>query len=201
VEEAQGLHLQAPNTSHCVFAQAAENLIALVPSLLSLVERSVAEVHLLSAEANYDISHSEPHWRSRIFVSTPERTDSIGALRFAESIIHEAMHLNLTNTEDITPLVSDFQSQMPSPWRAEARSIQGIMHGLFVFTCLTAFFRRILEAEFDQHACRAHIHTRLSEIQSQMALLDLMGLTPGLTARGAKLAARWHALAFEIDGA
>lgn len=193
--EAGGLRLRAPDALPHALARAAEDLIGLVPCLSRIAEQSISAVHLLSAEPGFDISHSEPRWRSTIFVSAPERMDGVGALRFAESVIHEAMHLHLTNAEEGTPLVNDFDGRMPSPWRAEARTYQGVLHALFVFTCLAAFFRQIRErGGMEQDGCQSHANVRLSEIQSEMACLDISRLIAGLTARGAELAGFWHTM-------
>ncbi|MGH6985408.1 MAG: aKG-HExxH-type peptide beta-hydroxylase [Caulobacteraceae bacterium] len=197
--ESGGLRLQEPGALPYSVAKAAEDLIGLIPSLSRIAEQSILAVHVLSAEPGFDVSHSEPRWRAVVFVSKPERTDRVGALRLAEGVIHEAMHLHLTNAEEITPLVNDFQGRMPSPWRAESRSYQGVLHALFVFTCLAAYFRQIRQSNLGQDGCRLHTEVRLSEIRSEMARLDISRLVAGLTARGAELAAFWHALAANAD--
>jgi HEXXH motif-containing protein len=200
--EAEGLRLRVPHALPFPLARAAEDLIGLLPSLSRIAEQSISAVHLLSAEPGFDISHSEPRWRSTIFVSMPERTDGVGNLRFAEGVIHEAMHLHLTNAEEVTPLVNDFDGRMPSPWRAEARTYQGVLHALFVFACLAAFFRQIRRwGGMEQDGCQSHVGVRLSEIQSEMARLDVSRLIAGLTARGAELAGFWHTMAADADPA
>ena len=199
--EAQALRLQPPEGLPRCLARAAEDLIGSVPTLSRIAEQSIAAIHVLSAEPGFDVSHSEPRWRSTIFVSTPERLDGVGALRFAEGIIHEAMHLHLTNAEAIAPLVSDFDGQMRSPWRAERRSYQGVLHALFVFACLAAFFRDIRrQGDVMPADCQRHVDRRLKEIQGEMARLDLPRLTAGLTALGAESAAFCHAQASHVAG-
>jgi HEXXH motif-containing protein len=170
-------------------------LIALVPSLEAAVLSAVENIHLLSADPTYDISHSEPRWRTSIFVSRPDRTGQVGELRFAENVIHEAMHLHLTNNEESTPLVQDFDGVMASPWRTDARSIQGVLHGLFVFTCLAVYFRTLLASRVIDAAGRNHIAQRLAEIGSEVAELDIISLAAGLTLRGTALAGEWRRLA------
>jgi hypothetical protein len=76
--------------------QASAGWIDREPSLAAICAQLVEEIHLLQSEPGYDVSHSEPRWRRRIFVSIPDRADGVGALRLAENIIHEAMHLQLT---------------------------------------------------------------------------------------------------------
>jgi hypothetical protein len=176
-------------------AASSAGLIGLVLSLEAAVLSAVENVYLLSAEPGYDISHSEPQWRTSIFVSRPDRTGQVGELRFAESVIHEAMHLHLTTNEDSAPLVQDFGGLMASPWRAEPRSIQGVLHGLFVFTCLAVYFRRLLESPVIDAAGRKHISLRLADIGREVAELNITALAAGLTPRGAALAEVWRQLA------
>lgn len=178
-------------------AQSSARLIALVPSLEAATLSAIESIHLLSADPGYDISHSEPRWRTNIFVSRPDRTGHVGELRFAESVIHEAMHLHLTNNEESVPLVQDFNGLMASPWRAKPRSIQGVLHGLFVFTCLAVYFRTLSESPFIDASGRNHITLRLAEIGSEVAGLNITALAAGLTPRGAALAGEWRRFADE----
>jgi HEXXH motif-containing protein len=193
--EARGFRFAPTGAAPLALLDGAEGWIRLAPDLEAIAARVVRSLHVLIAEPGFDISHSEPRWRSTIFLSIPERADSVGALRFAESAIHEAMHLHLTNAEAIAPLVMDFASQMASPWRAEPRSHQGVAHALFVFTCLAVLFRRIVEAEVGDYAVRQHLQTRLDEIRGEVMCLDLERLVGGLTERGVSLANRWRSLA------
>jgi len=169
--------------------------IGLEPSLAAISAQVVGDIHLLCAAPGYDVSHSEPRWRRRIFVSVPERSDDLGALRLAESVMHEAMHLHLTNHEIAVPLVTEFRRCMKSPWRAEPRSYQGVLHGLFVFTCLETYFRGIASMIGDDEGTARHRQSRLDEIRTEVASLDLAQLCSGLTFAGAALARQWHHLA------
>jgi HEXXH motif-containing protein len=171
---------------------AAAGAIDAVPDLAGIVRTRVGHVHVLAAPPGYDISHSEPRWADRIFISVPERSGGVGALRLAESVIHEAMHLHLAEVENAAPLVKDFRSLMPSPWRAEARSIQGVLHGLFVFACIAAYFSEMLRCAAKSPVSRSYIRDRLSAIQDEIARVDMALLTAGLTPHGCKLAVSWH---------
>jgi len=183
--------------SFAKLALSSARLIALVPSLEAAALSAVENIHVLSADPGYDISHSEPRWRTSIFVSRPDRAGHVGELRFAENVIHEAMHLHLTNNEESAPLVQDFDALIASPWRAESRSIQGVLHGLFVFTCLAVYFRALSESSVINASGRDHIALRLAEIGSEVAGLNITALAAGLTPRGAALAGEWRRLADE----
>src|SRR5262249_37575713 len=82
----------------------ATDLLAAHPSCAARIAAYVEAVHLVHADPEYDVSHSEPRWPARIFVSLPGRADRVGTLRLAENVIHEAMHLQLTAREIQTPL-------------------------------------------------------------------------------------------------
>ncbi len=170
-----------------LFAEAAE-AIAWAPSLAAIVATRVAAVHLLQAEPGYDVSHSEPHWEDRVFVSVPDRRDEVGVLRLAESVIHEALHLHLTKLEAINPLVSNLTGKLASPWRSDLRSYGGVLHGAFVFAGLKAYFD-IVVAPSDSRAGQ-HLDQRRADIARELAEVNLVALGAGLTVSGTALVAR-----------
>ena len=169
----------------------AEAWVGALPTLSAVVASVVDDLHLLEASPGYDVSHSEPQWPARIFVSIPDRSDDIGALRFVEGIVHEAMHLQLTLFENQQPIVADLKGTMPSPWRSEDRPFGGVVHGLYVFTCLRSLFLQL--APIASGASQKHLEGRVREIQAEIASIDVAELTPGLTSVGADLARGWHA--------
>lgn len=161
--------------------------IDLVPDLAAIVRDRTSCIHLLDAPLGFDISHSEPRWQKRIFVSVPDRTDGVGALRFAESVTHEAMHLHLTRYEMQTSLVNDINGMTYSPWRGTNRSYQGVLHGLFVFRCLNSFFTELNKWTFFDCSERTHIENRIQQINAELSQLDLNTLSTGLTDAGRSL--------------
>jgi hypothetical protein len=173
-----------------VFADAAA-AIAWAPSLAAIVATRVGSVHLLLADFGYDVSQSEPQWHDRIFVSVPDRRDQVGALRLAEGIIHEALHLHLTELEAISPLVDDLTGTLASPWRPEPRSYGGVLHGAFVFVGLKAYFD-VIAAPSDTTE-GGYLDQRRAQIAEELAQVDLATLQQGLTERGAELSARLFA--------
>jgi HEXXH motif-containing protein len=185
----QGLIVRDPSAFHHDVCLRAQRLIEGCDDLADVVRSVTHEIHLLDASPGYDVSHSEPRWLNRIFVSVPDRWDDVGALRFAEGVIHEAMHLALTLLEVERPLVQSSATMMPSPWRDELRPIGGVLHGLFVFSCLHSAFCRLSAACEGQAA--NHVRGRLHEIAGEVDSIDLETLSAGLTAFGAKLARRW----------
>jgi HEXXH motif-containing protein len=88
-------------------------------------------IHRLEAPPDFDVSHSEPALPYSIFVSIPP-TSATSAARLAESILHEAMHLQLSLIEAEEPLVSAPEQAGWSPWQTVERPVQGLLHGLYV---------------------------------------------------------------------
>lgn len=173
--------------------------LGLSPELERLVRQLVRDIHPLSAEPGYDVSHSQPRWREAIFVSCPERGDDVGALRLAESVVHEAMHLHLTNEEERAPLVAAPWEAAHSPWRDTARPVQGVMHGLFVFACIHHFLQTLAVAAPLDDDVRRHVGDRLRTITEEMAQVDLGELSRSLTPRGQAAAVLWVARGFAKD--
>jgi HEXXH motif-containing protein len=163
---------------------AAERLIDQVPSASSAVRAVVANVFLLGAREEYDVSHSEPRWPGWIFVSAPRSAGPVSALRFAENVLHEAMHLQLTKLESRIPLVADTSSKLQSPWKQEPRRLQGILHGLYVFACISAFFRGLLATETLPDEASMHARRRIASIREEMAAVPIGRLADGLTDAG-----------------
>ncbi|WP_281821379.1 HEXXH motif-containing putative peptide modification protein [Sphingobium sp. BS19] len=166
-----------------------QQLIEQCGALADVVRGAIQEIHLLDAKPGYDVSHSEPCWLHRVFVSVPDRHDEIGALRFAEGVIHEAMHLELTLLENDRPLVQSPADTMLSPWREEARPIGGVLHGLFVFSCLHTAFRMLVSGT--DAAATDHVQGRLHDIAEEVSSIDLATLSSGLTPTGCTLARQW----------
>ena len=156
----------------------------------------VRNIHPLAAEPGYDVSHSQPRWREAIFVSCPERGDDIGAIRLAESVVHEAMHLHLTNEEERAPLVAVSRSMAHSPWRDTERPVRGVMHGLFVFTCIHRFLRTVAVATPLADGVRRYVGERIRTITEEVEQVDLGELSCSLTPRGRASVASWSREAF-----
>jgi len=159
-------------------------LLRMAPGLEAAVNEAVDEIVLLRARPAFDISHSEPRWPHTIFVSAPSKSGSVSALRAIESIIHEAMHLQLTCFEIINPLVSDEDSKMESPWREEPRHLRGVLHGVYVFRCVGAFFARPDLLNRTDAIGASHIRQRCEEMDNELSRVDLDRLALGLSLLG-----------------
>lgn len=173
--------------------EAVEDLLRHVPDLASIVATTVRVIHPLVAEPGYDVSHSQPKWCDLIFVSFPDRRDQIGDLRLAESVVHETMHLHLTNEEARTPLVANSESSLYSPWMDSMRSAQGVLHGVFVFQCIGAFLVRLARSDALSPDTGTYAASRFEAIREQLAAVDSSTLNRALTPHGVALVQAWAA--------
>ena len=164
----------------------AENLLKTVPNLHLVVRSCVHEIFLLhSPDDAIDVSHSEPRWPNRIFVSAP-RQSPVQDFRVAEAIVHEAMHLNLSAFERLVPLVGDRRT-VTSPWRSVPRPAAGVLHGIYVFCCISRFLA-FLQARIPMRGSpRQHVVRRQVEIAAQLGSIDYGSLRASLTSDGASL--------------
>jgi HEXXH motif-containing protein len=146
----------------------AAGLLAQIPSLAESTGILVRTLHVLRADTGYDVSHSDPTIPFTIFVSVPSPGEKDSVIRVAESILHEAMHLQLTLVEAVVPLVAA-EGEGFSPWQRRARPIRGLLHGLYVFSVIARFMDYIagLRPELNGKAFQ-----RRAEIEEEVALLE-----------------------------
>lgn len=164
----------------------AEKLLKTVPNLNFVVRSFVHEIFLLHVlDDEFDVSHSEPWWPNRIFISIP-RPSPVQDIRVAEAIVHEAMHLNLSAVERLIPLVSDRRT-LKSPWRSEPRPAVGVLHGIYVFCCISRFFGYLQARLPLQESPKRHVVRRQVEIAAQLDSIDYCSLRTSLSSTGASL--------------
>jgi HEXXH motif-containing protein len=178
---ARGLAPRRRNAPDDLALADAEALIALVPDLYVIVRRLVHGLGVISSQGpDYDTSHSEPAWPGWIFVSIPDRGPR-GALRLAEGVIHEAMHHNLSALEHQVGLALPDHS-IYSPWKHEFRTASGVLHGLYVFICLAAYFHQISAGQsFAADAASARVAGILEEVDTiDRARLEAALSEPGV---------------------
>lgn len=157
-----------------------------IPTLFATVAALVRSIHVLDpTDDEYDVSFSEPNIPFSIFVSVPRSNRVTNPLRIGEAIIHEAMHLQLTLIEKYVPLVIKTQKKIFSPWRGEYRSIQGVLHGLYVFRVIDRFLECLLVMKSYSHEEVKYIQGRRDEIDKQINKIRPLRGHPELTMAGA----------------
>ena len=159
-----------------------------VAGISLLISSLVRSLHLIRSEQqDCDISFSEPHLPFSIFVSVPARRVRNDALRFAEGVLHEVMHLHLTLIERVVPLAVPSSFKYFSPWRNEHRTAQGVLHGIYVFRAIHHFYCNV-SATLIRPDDVDYIRKRLAQISEQLGQVRSFADCVDLTDEGRQLA-------------
>jgi HEXXH motif-containing protein len=163
-------------------------VLSRTPNLTLLIVALIRSLHLIRPEREEcDVSFSEPRLPFSAFVSVPGRRVHDDALRVAEGILHEAMHLHLSLIERVVRLVEFTECRYYSPWRDELRSAQGVLHAIYVFRVI-AYFWRTVKAMPVVSEERNYIETRLVQITEQLEQVRSFSACEYLTDDGRWLA-------------
>jgi hypothetical protein len=188
--EALGLVFAKPadlDSSVGVIGQAFE-LLKLEPEIFDAVAALVRVIHVLVAPGPvHDVSHSDPQLPFSVFVSVPVG-EIEAALRVAESILHEAMHLQLTLIELAEPLVAEELVTHFSPWQQQDRPVGGLLHGLYVFCVIDGFLDRLSVCGALPDEGTRYVGKRRGQIADEIAQVRGLAGGEGLTERGARFA-------------
>lgn len=167
--------------------RSAFSLISSARSLNTTISNFLLALHILkAANAEYDISHSDPNLPFSIFVSIPPSNQE-GRLRLAESIVHECMHLQLTAVERVIPLSHAPELQCYSPWQQTLRPVNGVLHGLYVFTVVYKFLGTLRESANLLENELTFISKRRRQILNEVAQVAYLASVDGLTNEGRRL--------------
>ena len=167
------------------------HILAHVPTLQKTVGSLVRVCHILKPEDDdYDVSHSDPYVPFSIFISIPRQRKVNCELRIAESIVHEAMHLQLTLLEQALPLICPSDDTYFSPWKGELRSPQGILHALYVFRVVDQFLEQLLTLSIGSSESVDYIRDRRTEVAQQVRHIEPFAECPALTELGTCLVRR-----------
>ena len=167
------------------------HILAHVPTLQKTVGSLVRVCHILKPEDDdYDVSHSDPYVPFSIFISIPRQRKVNCELRIAESIVHEAMHLQLTLLEQALPLICPSDDTYFSPWKGELRSPQGILHALYVFRVVDQFLEQLLTLSIGSSESVDYMRDRRTEVAQQVRNIEPFAECPALTELGTCLVRR-----------
>ena len=165
--------------------------LTLVPTVWPTVCTLVRSLHIIDPGGDEtDVSFSDPALPFSAFVSVPSIWSEVGALRVAEAILHEAMHLQLTLVERVVPLVVPHHQTYYSPWRGEVRDSEGILQALYVFGVIRSFLRLMLVGYPQRDAVREHLVDRITQIDNEIEQVQGFHKLGALTSDGAALAVR-----------
>jgi len=148
------------------------------------VKQLIRSVHCIKALGpGYDCSHSEPSLPFSVFVSIPY-AEPDGELRLAESLLHEAMHLQLTLIERQVSLAYPDAEHGYSPWQQRQRPLLGLVHGLYVFAVIHGWLTALTADKMTSAADRSYAQRRLSDINQEIAQVTALAHSTGLTPFG-----------------
>jgi hypothetical protein len=184
----QGVSFYSPDEIlHTSVLSCLEDALAIinqVPSLMRTVTALVRSLHVIKPEdMDHDVSFSEPHVPFSIFVSVPQARTANDALRGAEAIVHEAMHLQLTLIQPYLRFLNTEGGRYFSPWRGELRTASGMMHGMYVFSVIERFLGEARLQSGAEQVDQA-LHRRI-EIKNQLGQLQSFQHSEELTEIGA----------------
>lgn len=170
----------------------AMEILEVVPSILATVASFVRNLHILKpTDDDHDISFTEPAIPFSAFISVPLTSQSNSALRVAEAMLHEAMHLQLTLLERLVPFCSqDGNGFYYSPWRNQFRSANGIVHALYVFRVIDQFFELLRPCSTTVEISGEYVTQRRKQIAKQIKSFTEFHHNPELTPEGAKFVQR-----------
>ena len=142
---------------------------------------------LIASGRGFDVSYSDPSLPLSVFVSCPLPGERDRVERLAENIVHEALHLQLSLVERVEPLVIDGPDEAPvfSPWKDEWRTVQGLLHAVYVFGNLRSLWKGVAAERSESSSfAQARIRTIDSEMIGAAHLVE----SRSLTAAGRRLA-------------
>lgn len=167
--------------------QSAIKLISVFPSLESTINCFAKKIIIVGSEyPEVDISLSDPRLPFTIFLSIPDKKEKNRVERFAEGIIHESLHLQLTAIENEQPLLINekLRHDVFSPWKGEGRNERGLLHAVYVFSCLFVFWSQIAKTSC---ASRDFAKSRCLEIKKQLSSSHHLLTYPSLTSSAKNL--------------
>ena len=166
------------------------SLLDLVPTVLPTVCTLVRSLHIIDPSGDdTDVSFSDPALPFSAFVSVPRMWSEVAALRVAEAVLHEAMHLQLTLVERVVPLVQPQRSTYYSPWRDEQRSAEGILQALYTFSVIRSFMS-VISPRLRPNSVSDYVASRIAQIGCQIEQAQDFRESDELTSDGAALVAR-----------
>jgi HEXXH motif-containing protein len=165
-------------------------LLDRIPSVAEAVQSLVWAVVPVDVEGPaYDTGYSDPAIPFSIFIGIHAPGEGAPAIRLAEGILHETMHLQLSLIEDVLPMIAGRTELRVSPWQRRPRPMQGLLHGLYVFRVIQDWYAALLDCDALDASEGAQAQKRLAEIKEECATLKGLASSQDLTRHGRQLAA------------
>lgn len=146
----------------------------------------------LSAHPDKTVSFSDDSVPGALYVAPVTGQGHLDVTDLADSIIHEHRHQKLYLLSRTVDLVAADRPLVRSPWREELRPPSGVLHAVFVFAELKAFWDWVVKTgplQVRIHASQ-EVSTITSRLQEGAAILGDTALTPAGRRMVAVLASR-----------
>jgi uncharacterized protein len=150
-------------------------------ALLSELRMLCTDIQLvrdLSAHPDKTVSFSDDSVPGALYVAPVTGHGDLDVVDLADSIIHEHRHQKLYLLSRVVDLVAADRPLVHSPWREEPRPPSGVLHAVFVFAELKAFWDWIANTGQLQVRARDEVSTITSRLQEGVAILGDTALTP-----------------------
>lgn len=146
----------------------------------------------LSAHPDKTVSFSDDSVPGALYVAPVTGQGDLDVTDLADSIIHEHRHQKLYLLSRTVDLVAADRPLVRSPWREELRPPSGVLHAVFVFAELKAFWDWVVTTGPPQVRIRAReeVSTITSRLREGTAILGDTALTPAGRRLVAVLASR-----------
>jgi uncharacterized protein len=134
----------------------------------------------LSAHPDKTVSFSDDSVPGALYVAPATGQGDLDVTDLADSILHEHRHQKLYLLSRTVDLVAADRPLVRSPWREELRPPSGVLHAVFVFTELKAFWQWLADAGPIQvrERAREEVTTITGRLRDGLAVLGDMALTP-----------------------
>lgn len=147
---------------------------ALVAGQSNVDPAGVADCLISVVPARYPVraepfSASSPEAYGCVLVNSPADSAT-----FAASLIHEAQHIKLSALLDLVPLIRGGMEEIHyAPWRVDPRPLRGLLHGVYAFLGVTAFWQARRHTARDETTPGADFEFALRRAQTAQGLRTL----------------------------
>lgn len=161
-------------------------------SELRLLCTDIQLVRDLSAHPDKTVSFSDDSVPGALYVAPVTGQGDLDMTDLADSIIHEHRHQKLYLLSRAVDLVASDWPLVHSPWREELRPPSGVLHAVFVFAELKAFWEWVANSgpSASRARARADVSTISNRLHEGAAILGETELTPAGRRLVSVLAAR-----------
>lgn len=180
IERINAADLARGGRGDVVISQAPEHVL-LVRELLALIERSWPELDreirevigtVVPFRSGTKTAITNASMHGTLLIRVPFEDDAVALDRF----VHEAAHVLLNLALEVRPCHSGPPgATMPSPFRGGPRPIEGVLHGVFVFTRAAAAVARAQGALTSPASAVRRMQRSLTIISSGLLMLDEYG--------------------------